>query len=177
MNLQNEFAAQRVRVEQREAVADLFTFSFVRNPFTRLLSCYRDKVLYPRAADWPYLYDREGLCFPIDGSFADFVEWVAAIPDVAADRHFKSQAYSLYESDHCLVDWIGRIETIHDDWHTVAERCDLPRTLAHRKKQQVSLSLGEAYDARLVEQVRQRYAADFERFGYSDRLDLIERNV
>lgn len=82
-------------------------FAFVRNPFSRLVSCYQDKVL-SSGPDGLYLKEQTFPGISSEMSFADFVQQVARIPDRLADRHFKSQYANLYHRGKLLVDYIGK---------------------------------------------------------------------
>lgn len=158
------------------------SFAFVRNPFARLVSCYRDKILwepgdpvYPR----PY-YDIAPYTLPVNSSFAEFVARIDRIPDRLADRHFKSQSAQLYQGRERLVRFVGRMEHLAEDWRAVATKHDLPPTLqrAHTTREKgPHADWRDYYDRALVDAVYTRYHDDFERLGYADARDELAAHL
>ena len=111
-----------------------FKFAFVRNPLTRLVSCYRDRVLYtgPNEDLSDYYFSDLPYDIPANCSFADFVHRIAKIPDHYADRHFKSQSHSLFSKGKNLEpDFIGRFEDLQAGWTKIANKFDLPEKIGH----------------------------------------------
>jgi hypothetical protein len=154
----------------------LFSFAFVRNPWDRLVSCYRDK-LCNETDGYTYFTIRPGVAnclarfdeFVADMSFAEFVEAVASIPDDRADAHFRSQA-TFVTDDHGRVgvDFVGRYERLVEDFeevraYLVMPELTLPRLQAARK----SKSYMTYYTPHLLRVVERRYAEDIELFSYT----------
>jgi hypothetical protein len=147
------------------------SFAFVRNPFARLVSCYRDKILwepgdpiYPR----PY-FDIAPYRLPTNVPFAEFASRVARIPDRVADRHFKSQSADLYRHGERVVGFVGHMERLDHDWHHIAERHDLPLVLerAHTTRAKGPHADWQAYyDRATVDLVAARYRTDLALLGY-----------
>lgn len=111
-----------------------FTFAFVRNPWDRLVSCYRDKILgevdgftnftiRPGVANCLAHYD----AFFANMSFENFVHAVASIPDAEADAHFRSQyTFLTNEAGQMGIDFVGRYERLLSDFQLVQQRIGLP---------------------------------------------------
>lgn len=157
-------------------LSDLFVFAFVRNPEDRLVSCYRDKIR-GEVADFTGFDPERGAAHCLAGfesfhrnmSFEAFVRAVAQIPDVEADAHFRSQSDFLTNArGEIAVDYVGRYETLAQDFRTVCERVGLP-TLALPRVQAVPsrIRYAEFYTAQMREIVAERFAEDVELFGYS----------
>lgn len=92
----------------REQFDAYFKFGFVRNPWTRLASEYRFRRSSIRASFRIWLLER----FPEPG-FDDM--W----------RHVMPQSDYLYERDgRAAVDFVGRFETLAEDYRTVTDRLD-----------------------------------------------------
>ena len=163
--------SSHLRVERGalpQSLQGYFKFSFVRNPFSRLVSCYLDKIYRFRQSGDVYAASAFRR-LPTDISFSNFVYEISKIPDYWADHHFKSQYAILYRRGRLLADWVGRLENIDRDWEELASRFDLIRGIEFHKSTQ---DLGPYEDYRsyytqeLIELVYQRYRQDFEVFGY-----------
>jgi len=146
-------------------------FSFVRNPFDRLVSCYRDKINFTPTPQRPKsIYDYYLFALPTHSTFADFVERVSKIPDALADNHFKSQYALLYEDGAALVDTVGKFEQLHDDWQPIATQYQLDPQLepfnVSKTKPGCHSDYRLYYTQPLVQLVYERYRQDVEMFGY-----------
>ena len=146
-------------------------FSFVRNPFARLVSCYRQKILFtPTPTIKRPLYQNYFFALPTQIPFADFVARVCQIPDALADNHFKSQYALLYRDGQLRVDYVGKVEQLDRDWRPLAAKYHLEPQLV-----QTNITPGKPdsprdyrlyYTEPLVHSVYQRYQQDIETFGY-----------
>ena len=144
--------------EIRMEFSDCYIFSFVRNPYERLVSCYKNKVLnFPREEDY------FGYCgIKKDDTLDQFIQKVSQIPDAQADRHFRSQSWFLYDEDKLIPDFVGKLENIIDDWKILLEKFDLPEIPHFNASQKKPLDLSET-NKKLI---RERYRDDFINFGY-----------
>lgn len=89
---------------------NIFKFCFVRNPYTRLVSAYKDKIIGSKGKFWEvYRCDIKAM-FDLndteDISFENFVKYVASIDDHKRDIHWRSQ-FSLLRPDVIKYDFIG----------------------------------------------------------------------
>jgi hypothetical protein len=153
----------------------LITFAFVRNPWDRLVSCYRDKVRGEAEDFTGFAASGVAHClagfdvFTADMSFEDFVHAVAAIPDDAADDHFRSQhTYLTNSSGEVAVDFVGRFENLDSDLSKVAGLTGLPLDLPLPRLQAVGRPrrYADFYTAATRNAVARRYARDIELFSY-----------
>ncbi len=159
----------RLGFAEARSVAGYFTFTMVRNPYTRLLSAYLDKF---RAGD-KHL-DRFGARVARHGdgevSFPAFCRYLAAGGE-AENAHWMRQTRIVSLVDR--LDFVGRMETLDADLATVAARIGgedagvgaaphsgPPSTGADRR-------LRDYYDAECRQIVSHVYAGDFVRFGYA----------
>ena len=141
-------------------IRDYFTFGFIRHPLERLWACWQDKVVRGRV----YGLERRT-------DFPSFCEWIASPwgSDIFADRHWLSQHRFLTRPDSEPLDFMGRCESIDDDWRTVLERIGLPhRDLhhSHRSRPQKPDESPSLLDPQLLARLRERYAGDFDMGNY-----------
>jgi hypothetical protein len=158
-----------------KAYPGLFSFAFVRNPWDRLVSCYRDKIL-GQAPDFTEFHParRVAYClarfdaFQPGMSFEQFVEAVSGIPDVDADGHFRSQhSFVSNGSGDIVLDFVGRFESLQTDFRSVCLELDmapvdLPRVQVTKPRGRYT----EYYTRRTRDLVGDRFRSDLELFGY-----------
>jgi hypothetical protein len=155
----------------REDFSGFFKFSFVRNPWSRILSEYRYRN---------YFHHR---------SFRDFV--LNKLPEPGWDdqyRHVMPQYDMLHDRDgNLLVDFVGRFESLQQDFDRVAKILGLDDpALPHRNKSDKKSrdlrrkirnilyvngenrlhSMADFYDDETREAVAHYYRKDIETFGY-----------
>ena len=149
------------------ASRNCFTFSFVRHPLDRLVSCYSHKVFtYGQYSDVSILFWMYGKSFSRDMSFEAFVHTVAKIPDAVSDPHFRSQHCFLYHRDQRVCDFLGRFENLQYDWQKVCDKLGVELLLPHENKS-AHRPWQEMYSAELIQVASKRYRKDMEFFGYS----------
>ena len=158
--------------------ADYFTFAFVRDPFDRSVSFYRDKFI-DQASFRRYLHDNY-LIPSGDVAFAEVCRWLNTPygQNEFADRHWLSQKSNLGLDDGGRLDFIGRLESFAEDFAQVVREIGLPaEDLPRLNVSRGTPSGGGRSDAHLtdetVAELTRRYSDDFELGGYSsERRDL-----
>lgn len=151
-------------------------FSFVRNPFSRCLSGYLDKIVtneYERKRHLPML----GFAPDCQPSLLEFLKKLQQIPDRDRDVHFTTQS-ALLMIDVVEYDFIGRFENFKRDFlqlqrsyydleHPYVAYERFGKHHASSANEKVCEFFGEP-EAALVREI---YRKDFESFGYSYKLD------
>lgn len=144
-----------------------FTFSFVRNPWSRCLSAYnfaRAGKTNTMAIKNPDFYQREEF-----RSFKHFVmEWLPNQNLKKIDFVFRPQAIFICdENDNVMLDFVGHLESLERDIKYVEKA--LGRSLPVKKLNSVgaSKSYMEAYDDEMAQVVGSLYAMDIAKFNYS----------
>ena len=146
---------------------DTFRFCFVRNPFTRILSCYLDKFV---KNDWERARLAPTLGFGPDAppSFRDFLEAVRAQPEHERDIHWATQVF-LLRPNRFRYSFIGRFELFDAQFAKICRELDLdyapkPSDKAHATS--AGAALAEHLGPEEADLLRDIYADDFRFFGY-----------
>ena len=165
---------------------EYFVFAFVRNPFDRIVSCYEDKVRKEIQHSGQYHFSTNynnaiirklyGRAFHPEMSFREFVKLVADIPDYLSDGHFRSQYSFLYRRGKVSADYIGKFESIQEDWQPIAKKLGLPE-LSQRNTSNRQQWRDYYTDAEIVNLVAQRYKNDVECFDYSTELTKLRDSI
>jgi hypothetical protein len=135
-----------------DVFADLFKFTVVRNPWDRLVSSYH--YLRQKAG-----HHRGRLARRLR-SFADYAAY-------EMHRDKMSQTAMLTGPDgRLLVDFVGRFESLADDFAFICQVLDLEASLP-RANATRHADYRTFYDDRLAAEVGRFCAADVERFGYA----------
>ncbi len=161
--------------------AGWFTFTFVRNPFARLVSCYESKYhedktknsvsLHRNWHDFDYYLDgyiRE------DRGFEHFINQVMRIPYPMEDVHFCSQYHRFIGSDgQSLVNFIGKVENLEADYEPIRQKYGFD-PLKHYNKVNYG-DWRDYYTTKLAKKVYRKYKKDVKYFGYEDEYrDLLD---
>lgn len=142
-------------VVPRPLVRGVFAFSFVRDPRTRVVSAWRDKILRTNSLGLPHEVHARLVSFP------EFVSWLECLDLRTCNRHFRLQSAIL---DVSRLDFIGRFETLAADFSHLAgilglESRDLPHLNATRGGQHV-------WPEDTLDRVESLYRDDLDLFGY-----------
>ena len=150
--------------------ASRLVFCFVRNPFTRALSAYLDKILGPAERRALFL-EKLGMPGTNNLSFVEFLELVQRQMPEAMDPHWRPQHVHLHRV--LAYDFIGSFERFQQDLHTVLTAVDpallnyVVRVDEHRTDaSSMALVRRHFADTRAVDLVSQIYERDFALFGY-----------
>jgi hypothetical protein len=143
-----------------------FKFTFVRNPYSRLLSAYRF-LKKGGFCEKDRLWADQNLA-QYD-SFRDFVHGWLTEESILEYNHFIPQFMFICDrSFEPEVDFIGRFETIDDDFNTICSILEVDHKLKrHNQGPEKEAHWSTFYTEEELEKVYQLYRRDFELFGYS----------
>ena len=152
---------------------DEFTrFTMVRNPYSRLLSCFLDRVQDEKSASYKVLSKGLGLD-PKKITFSDFIEVVGNQDYKDMDCHWRPQVHEIY-FDLLSFTKILKFEDLPNNLSELKFLTGTAVDGIFESNQNKSPSVtaaadkfNEYYDQKSIARVQQIYANDFEKLGYS----------
>jgi len=157
-----------------EEQKNYYSFTFVRNPFDRLVSAYVNK--YKQDIDYYEKNFYNNYLFGYlknDNGFEDYVERVCNIPEFLLEKHIYPQYKYVYKDGESLVDFIGKYENLENDFKAIQEEYHL-YPLPHIN-QSFKKDYRDYYTLKTAKKVYKKYKKDIELFGYEEAYqDLIE---
>ena len=141
--------------EVREAVGaetfeGAYKFAFVRNPWDRMLSLFRFEQLEPKRSHYEVSKSTD-----LEG----YLDYLASVG-------FPTQeSYLVDDQGNLLVDYVGRFETLENDFALVCDKLGITERLPHKN----SSGRGDfraRFTPKAVDLVAEMFAADIDRFGY-----------
>lgn len=154
-------------------------FTFVRNPFERLVSLYLNKFRSMKNIEVEGFYFHNYLngIFSQKMSFREFAMTVCKIPDAVADAHFRSQSATVFHNSRLNIDIIGKLENFQNDWDQLNRLSGSSMKIEHYNRSD-KYDYREFYTQELVKQVADRYRDDIKLFGYSNEYhELLEQTA
>lgn len=129
-------------------------FAFVRNPWDRLVSRYH--YLMKNTAH------RHSRIVAAMSGFSEYARW-----EMTRNKPLLHQHNYVCDADgRLIVDFVGRFESLHEDFAQVSARLGLEMALPHLNSTQRKTYHGY-YDKALRDEVGRFFARDVELFGYA----------
>ncbi len=138
-----------------------FCFSVTREPISRVISCYKNKIV--RNASLQESMIRDG--FKLGMTFPEFVETLAKTTDMRVNVHLRSQHTMLCYEGKVLPDLIVPMHELASGWNKIREEVqkaagvELPQLDVHNSTAELKDTI--EVDARLEALIRERYAEDY----------------
>ncbi len=159
-------------LERTAQAGEMLRFTFVRHPFDRILSFYRNQVT---PGDIPEvrrqrLHDELALSGLVMGmSFADYVRRIVLDPVAAANLHIRPQTEFLSPRCGWTVDFIGRVEEIDRSQKLLSQAIGRPDIVLPRLNVTGGNGWRESPELtpELISLLARRYALDLQVLGYS----------
>ncbi len=159
---------------------DTFKFVIVRDPYSRLVSAYDDKILegYARRGDlWIDKIKKTAAKHKVKLSekitFEEFVRVVSLQTEAEMDVHWRPQ-YHVGRFDLIKFDFVGRTELISIDFAYILERIKAPAEIMHRAIQPhnvtgSSMTMWSTVSAEVRRDFLKTFAIDFDTLRYPMR--------
>jgi hypothetical protein len=159
-----------------EVLAAAYKFSFVRNPWDRILSEYNFQRKKSQRKDTVRLWLNKA-----DGSERSFAEWVEHALEHPGEHESREWGGKPSEHVHRMspqvewlsidgeigVDFVGRLEDLQSGFDEVCKGLGVERKKLKRKNRKLHWHYSRYYDAATRERVGDYYAGDITEFGYS----------
>jgi hypothetical protein len=145
-------AAEVRRQLPHQVYESFFKFAFVRNPWDLLVSSYH----YLRRNE---AHHRHGLVMRLH-RFEEYVDY-----ELRRNRVLQ-KPFVTDDNGELIVDFVGRFESLHEDFAFVAQTLGIPVRLGHFNKSEHS-DYRSYYNDRLIELVVEHFRDDIEMFGYA----------
>lgn len=126
-----------------------FTFSFVRNPWDRILSLYTG-------------HEHDGPISVKQG----FTEWILNGGNwLAKQQHFTD--FISDKNGKSIIDYVGKYETLHDDIKVICKNIGIEEIkLPHKNKSSSRIKYREIYTEETMQIVQEWKKKDIEEYGY-----------
>ena len=144
--------ARDIRDQFPERWEQYFTFGFVRNPWSWQVSLY----FYMLENENHWQHD---LIRSMSG-FDEYIEWRVSEAKVTQSEFFCDR------EDNVIVDFVGRLESIRDDFRTICDTLGLEANLPH-KNSSSHRDYRDYYTDRTRRLVANYFREDIDRFGYA----------
>ena len=189
LNMSYLYDAKWTVEDKRYRLKNYFKYTFVRHPFDRILSGYRDKLVvemddaYEHTGDYynvmlPRILKKikpDLLSQPLETIRLPFSDVVEFIVKGGFDWHFKGSYNDICHHCKLKYDYIGKVETWDNDIGYIIDT-HFPKKRGKATKGNVNSEVMEVFDKRLreyedisdehMEYMDRKYADDFTMFGY-----------
>lgn len=137
---------------------DFLKIAIVRNPWSRFVSCYYQKIVGPKPAQ---LVSIKGIYKGMP--FDDFVNVVSKLP-LNREQHIRPQTMSMMCDGEFVPDWIIKLEDIETEWPRLQKIIPIPDLVPRNVSEHPHYS--ECYTERTRRVIERRYADDIRILGY-----------
>jgi hypothetical protein len=146
-----------------------FKFCFVRNPYSRLLSSYLDKIApvgeRRRGPVVDYYEMEEGS----EITFDQFVEYVCQQTYSSMDVHWRLQS-GLLCAKYINYDFVGKFENFYEDFSSVLGRLGVAADKFYKKEDRHATAADQLLDRYYTQETKKevyaKFFLDFDAYGY-----------
>ena len=147
--------------------ADYYKFTFVRNPWNRILSLYSFWLNQtPSSIYYQWDYEQVDFIKSENISFRDFVKLAASNDTVFHKKPHLNPYIGHFIKHPSSLDFIGKLENFQEDFNVVCERIGIPKQQPRWVNKSKHKHYTEYYDDETIQIIAEKYAKDIEYFGY-----------
>jgi hypothetical protein len=186
---------QNIDIDARN-FSNYLTFTFVRNPFNRLVSSYHRKILNQDREYPPEVLAIQGSRIPkiqailshikeklgkTEISFDEFIYYLRDSKDDELDGHWRPQhtfisSKGLLRKIKIYVDFIGKVENMDEDWNKVCRKIGIKEVMPHTNRNPaIRGAYMQYYTPETFEIVTNRYKEDIQLFGYESEIEAMRK--
>jgi hypothetical protein len=132
--------------------SNFFKFGFVRNPWDWQVSLYYYMLQTPKHHQHELIKSMN--------SFQKYIEW-----RVNQDKHLQKEFF-YDENDNCLVNFIGKIENLEEDFQRICEKLNIQTKIPHSNKSTRKIDYREYYNEYTKNLIAENFKEDIELFDY-----------
>ena len=159
---------------KKELQLDKFTFAFVRNPWERMQSLYHYTIKHgkrrgpgtePRKwhKDIPR-YEDMGLNRWI---IKEMNPWINRYTSWHHNRpHNKKKILQQVDWIDGEIDFVGRFETLQEDFNTVCDKINIPQSVLSHKMTTEHIHYTDEYNEKAKKKIARLFASDIKQFNY-----------
>lgn len=142
---------------------DYFKFTFVRNPWDRVLSAYT----FLQQGGLSQRDEKISRFVNSYGSFEKFVMQWLSIDSANNLLHFTPMVnYLTGINNNLVMDFVGKYETLQDDYKKIQEILHIGADLPHKNASKSVTDFRSAYTPQMIDRVACIYERDINTFGY-----------
>lgn len=175
--VQGPFAnSLRAALKQHGTFDNLCKFGLVRNPYSRFLSAYKDKIARSKRdlRVWKKLVARYGFAASSQPSMEDMLRCIRDDDPHQVDQHFALQTINL-SIGLIRFDYLGQLEDFEETRLFLQDfGIEVSSHLRHSTGSVAIADLRSELSAECIALIEEIYASDFAEFGYSVAPDSVQ---
>ena len=150
--------------------SEFLKFTFVRNPYIRILSAYLNKIVGGQLKQQVLKsMNISKYKFYVDISFDQFIDVIINTKNEDKDLHWMPMSYIL-DYPNTKFDFIGKVENMEEDFKALQKLLKIDLTNYYQKydlhKTDADNNIEKYYTHELKTKIAEHYAEDFELCGY-----------
>lgn len=160
--VQDKIRPNKIEFNSRnyEKYKKYFWFTFVRNPYERMISSYINKVITPEEVFLSF----KNIGITKSTSFLDFCNIIKKINPVRLNDHIKPQSLIIPND---TMDFIGKVENIKTDWGKMMNaNKQLLDLTSHLNSSKYDGNRNNILCKKSIEYINDIYSQDFKSYNY-----------